>query len=356
MCFTKCAQLCGLNYFGSAWQPESDFGKTNLGDFRVLSGWRKCLHSCDRNCWVEKYKSVNQRAIQTLEKYGTTQMGVDAEGSISYPEPIARDNADKRPKPLNIEEEQFMRVFYENKLREVCSAFYFPNKIQCLEFDLIVFAPYRSLEGFFNDMEEFCGVKDDENQMLKVIFVTSFNNIMFDSLIPTQDLQETARLEVDKIMLTDAPHLFPPGQLALAALRSANEMHRVLDFEGYLRSLLARQNSENSVLLFIESLNAIDVWVRKYKFPTEKDMRHINRKLKSCLGHDEYVPYNPFYVDTRLFGFPPYVLRGFVLMIIGFVMAVRSRRRKGTNPIRVQMKLRTNRHRPLLNRIFSLAH
>lgn len=43
-------------------------------------------------------------------------------------------SADKhsRPKPLNIEEEQFMRVFYENKLREVCSAFYFPNKIQVL--------------------------------------------------------------------------------------------------------------------------------------------------------------------------------------------------------------------------------
>ncbi|KAE8678173.1 Cyclin-H1-1 [Hibiscus syriacus] len=267
---------------------------------------------------VEKYKAANQRAIQTLEKYGTTQMEVDAEGSMSYPEPIARDNADKhsRPKPLNIEEEQFMRVFYENKLREVCSAFYFPNKIQAtaliyfkrfylqwsvmehhpkhimltcvyaackieenhvsaeelgkgisqdhqmilnyemsLEFDLIVFAPYRSVEGFVNDME---------------------------------DLQETARMEVDKIMLTDALHLFPPGQLALAALRSANEMHRVLDFEGYLRSLLARQNSEHSILQFIESLNAIDVWVTKYKFPTEKDMKHINRKLKSCWGHSSH--------------------------------------------------------------------
>ncbi|KAL1147984.1 hypothetical protein V6Z11_A10G093600 [Gossypium hirsutum] len=169
---------------------------------------------------VEKYKAANQRAIQALEKYGTTQMEVDADGSLSYPEPIARDNADKhsRPKPLNIEEEQFMRVFYENKLREVCSAFYFPNKIQAtaliyfkrfylqwsvmehhpkhimltcvyaackieenhvsaeeigkgisqdhqmilnyemivsqsLEFDLIVYAPYRSVEGFVNDME-----------------------------------------------------------------------------------------------------------------------------------------------------------------------------------------------------------
>ncbi|XVF57474.1 hypothetical protein PTKIN_Ptkin06aG0208200 [Pterospermum kingtungense] len=282
---------------------------------------------------VEKYKAANQRAIQTLEKCGTTQMEVDADGSLSYPEPISRDNADKhsRPKPINIEEEQFMRAFYENKLREVCSAFYFPNKIQAtaliyfkrfylqwsvmehhpknimltcvyaackieenhvsaeelgkgisqdhqmilnyemivyqsLEFDLIVYAPYRSVEGFVNDMEEFCGAKDEENQKLK-------------------DLQETARMEVDKIMLTDALHLFPPGQLALAALRGANEMHRVVDFERYLTSILTRQNSERTISQLMESLNAINTWVRKYKFPTEKDMKHINRKLKSCWGH-----------------------------------------------------------------------
>ncbi|GMI79327.1 cyclin H;1 [Hibiscus trionum] len=305
-----------------------------MADFHTSTHRAKWIFSPQK--LVEKCKAANQRAIQTLEKYGTTQMIVDSEGSISYPEPIAKDNADKhsRPKPLNIEEEQFMRVFYENKLREVCSAFYFPNKIQAtaliffkrfylqwsvmehhpkdimltcvyaackieenhvsaeefgrgisqdhhmilkyemvvyqsLEFDLIVFAPYRSVEGFVDDMEDFCGVKDDENQMLK-------------------DLQETARMEVDKIILTDAPHLFPPGQLALAALRSANEMHRVLDFEGYLRSVLARQNSEESVLQFIESLNAIDVWVTKYKFPTEKDMKHINRKLKSCGCHSSH--------------------------------------------------------------------
>lgn len=40
--------------------------------------------------------------------------------------------ADKhsRSKPLNIEEEQYMRVFYENKLQEVCNNFHFPHKIQ----------------------------------------------------------------------------------------------------------------------------------------------------------------------------------------------------------------------------------
>lgn len=35
-----------------------------------------------------------------------------------------------RTKPLSIEEEQCIRVFYENKLQEVCNNFRFPHKIQ----------------------------------------------------------------------------------------------------------------------------------------------------------------------------------------------------------------------------------
>ncbi|EXC20624.1 hypothetical protein L484_027180 [Morus notabilis] len=286
---------------------------------------------------VDKYKAAQQRAIQTLEKYGATLMEVDADGTLSYPElqANAKENADKhsRSKPLNLEEEQFIRVFYENKLQEVCNNFHFPHKIQAtaliyfkrfflqwsvmqhhpknimltciyaackieenhvsaeelgkgisqdhqmilnnemisLEFDLIVYAPYRSVEGFIDDMEEFCGSKDDQLQALK-------------------NLHETARMEVDKIMLTDAPLLFPPGQLALAALRSSNEVHRVIDFERYLKRILTRQNSAHTMSELIESLNAIDSWVKRYKFPSEKDLKHINRKLKSCWGlssHDE---------------------------------------------------------------------
>ncbi|KAG8648278.1 cyclin-H1-1 isoform X2 [Manihot esculenta] len=141
--------------------------------------------------------------------------------------------------------------------------------LQSLEFDLIVYAPYRSVEGFINDMEEFCHATDDQIQMLK-------------------DMQATAITEVDKILFTDAPLLFPPGQLALAALRIANEMHQVLDFERYLRNILSRQNSVHTISNLTESLDAIDSWVKKYKFPTEKDMKHINRKLKSCWGHSSH--------------------------------------------------------------------
>ncbi|KAF7817905.1 uncharacterized protein G2W53_023360 [Senna tora] len=185
-----------------------------------------------------------------------------------------------RPKPLSIEEEQCIRVFYENKLQEVCNNFHFPHKIQSLEFDLIVYAPYRSVEGFVNNMEDFRKAGDELLQMLKA-------------------LQDTARLEVDKMMLTDAPLLFPPGQLALAALRNSNVLHKVLDFESYLNSIISHQNHMHTVSELIGSLNAIDSWVKKYKFPSEKELKHINRKLKSCWGlssHDEYFlyPYTPF--------------------------------------------------------------
>ncbi|OIW20078.1 hypothetical protein TanjilG_00569 [Lupinus angustifolius] len=193
---------------------------------------------------VEKYKAANQRARQVLEKCGATLMEIDADGSLSYPEPQTSAKANAAQIEL---------------------------LTQSLEFDLIVYAPYRSVEGFINDMQEFFNADDDFLQMLKT-------------------LQDTARLEVDKMMLTDTPLLFPPGQLALAALHNSNALHKVLDFDGYLSSIFSRQNPVHRESEFIESLNAINSLVRKYKFPERKEQNHINRKLESCWGlssHDE---------------------------------------------------------------------
>ncbi|XP_057981024.1 cyclin-H1-1 isoform X2 [Malania oleifera] len=284
---------------------------------------------------MEKYQAANYRAIQMLEKYGATLMEVNIDGSLSYRGP---QNAEKhsRSKPLNVEEEKFLRVFYEGKIQEVCGAFKFPHKIQAtaliyfkrfylqwsvmehhpkhimltciyaackveenhvsaeelgkgieqdhqmilnnemivyqsLGFDLIVYAPYRAVEGFIDDMVDFCQARNDQLQLLKA-------------------LHETAKAEVDKAMLTDAPLLFPPGQLALAALRRSNEVHGFLDFERYLRNILSRQHPVHTVSELAECLNAIDNWVGKLKILAAEDMKHIDRKLKSCrnrTSHDD---------------------------------------------------------------------
>lgn len=278
---------------------------------------------------LEKHEAANQRAVKMLEQYGLTRLEVDVDGSLSYPEPL--NNSVERhslPKPLNCEEEQLMRVFYEQKIQEVCGAFRFPHKIQAtaiiyfkrfylqwsvmehqpknimltciyssckveenhvsaeelgkgiqqdhqiilrnemivlqsLGFDLIVYAPYRSIEGFIEDMEDFCHARDEDQEKFK-------------------ELREAAKSEVDKIMLTDAPLLFPPGQLALAALSRSNGVLRVLDFESYMDNLLSRQHASHTIQEFADSLITIDLLIKRLKIPTAKDMRHIDRKLKSC--------------------------------------------------------------------------
>ncbi|XP_009111750.1 cyclin-H1-1 [Brassica rapa] len=296
--------------------------------------------STQRAKWVftpqklaERYKAANHRAVQFLEKCGTTQVEVDASGSLTYPtdKGDARDHSDKKLKPLSVDEERFMRAFYEAKVQEVCSAFEFPHKIQAtalqyfkrfylqwsvmqhhpkeimltcvyaackieenhvsaeeigkgikqdhhvilkyemavlqsLEFDLIVFAPYRAMEGFVANMEEFLQARDDEIQKL-------------------QSLLKAATAEADKVMLTDAPLLFPPGQLALAALRIANGILGVVDFDRYLENIVSQPNSEHTASDLSKLLDGIESLVKNYKYPSEKDMKHINRKLKSCLGH-----------------------------------------------------------------------
>ncbi|KAL4178949.1 hypothetical protein AMTRI_Chr13g84760 [Amborella trichopoda] len=280
---------------------------------------------------IEKCHAANQRALRTLEKYGSTRLEVDIDGSLSYPKPQtnARENGDGRhaiPEPLNPNEEKLMRIFYEQKIQEVCGAFGFPHKIQAtaiiyfkrfylnwsvmehdpkhimltciytsckveefhvsaeelgkgiqqdhevilnnemivlksLGFDLIVYAPYRSVDGFLNDMEDFSHALDDGK--LKA-------------------LGEATKLEVDKTMLTDAPLLFPPGQLALAALRRSNEVHKVLDFKRYLESLCSQQNGAHTSHELTKCLSAIDSVVSTLKIPEAKDMRHVDRKLKFC--------------------------------------------------------------------------
>ncbi|CAM8888705.1 unnamed protein product [Rhodiola kirilowii] len=142
---------------------------------------------------------------------------------------------------------------------------------ESIDFDLIVYAPYRSVEGFVDDMEVF--YQADNGQLQKL-----------------EDLKNTAKAEVDKSMLTEAPLLFPPGQLALAALRRSNNLHRVVDFESYLTRILARQNFAHTLSELMEALDAIDIWTAKHYIPTAEELKRIDRKVKSCLdpsSHDK---------------------------------------------------------------------
>ncbi|GJU06029.1 copper-transporting ATPase RAN1-like protein isoform X2 [Tanacetum coccineum] len=53
------------------------------------------------------------------------------------------------------------------------------------------------------------------------------------SIFAIYDLHETTKMVANKTMCTEAPLFFSPGQLALAALRRANQEHQVFDFESF---------------------------------------------------------------------------------------------------------------------------
>ncbi|KAL0317061.1 UNVERIFIED_CONTAM: Cyclin-H1-1 [Sesamum angustifolium] len=226
----------------------------------------------------EKYKDANKRAKQALEKYGATRMEVDIDGSFSYAEPQndAKDNADKhsRPKALKIEEEQLLRAFYEFKIQDVCDAFKFPRKIQAtaliyfkrfyLEWSVMehhpknimltcIYAACKAEENHVSAEELGKGIEQDHQMILNNEMLV-LQSLGFDLIVyapyralegfvsDLESLHESAKAEVDKIMRTDAPLLFPPGQ------------------------------------------------INKLETPTSKDVKHIDRKLKSCLdpsSHDK---------------------------------------------------------------------
>lgn len=308
-----------------------------MADFRTSSQRERWIFQ--PHDLMERWAAANRRAAETLAQYGTTRLTVNPlDGSYSNPEPAPNHGEGSSDvKPLSYEEEQLTRVFYEQKIQEVCAAFKFPHKIQAtaiiyfkrfylqwsvmdhhpkhimltcvyvsckveenhvsaeelgkgiqqdyqiilnnevvllksLDFDLIVYAPYRSIEGFIDDLEDFCRADNGALQRLK-------------------ELRQTAISHVDKMMLTDAPLLYTPGQLALAALHKSNDILKVLAFERYLESIFSRQHSDCLVEQFVQTINAINYLVAQLQLPTVKDMRHIDRKLKHCWdpsSHDEH--------------------------------------------------------------------
>ncbi|RLN39506.1 hypothetical protein C2845_PM01G28870 [Panicum miliaceum] len=232
-----------------------------MADFRTSS---------QRERWIfqphdltERWAAANQRAAETLAQVGSVE-----ENHVS---------AEELGKGI----QQDHQIILNNEM----------ILLKTLDFDLIVYAPYRSIEGFVDDLEGFCREDNSALQRLK-------------------ELHQTAISYADKMMLTDAPLLYTPGQLALAALHKSNDTLKVFNFERYLETIFSRQHSDCPVEQFVQSINAIHYLVKVFawlgvmqfiyksvvrvdqlKIPTVKDMRHVDRKLKHCWdrsSHDEH--------------------------------------------------------------------
>jgi len=136
--------------------------------------------------------------------------------------------------------------------------------LQGLEFELIVYTPYRSMDGFIYDLESF---------------VQRMGPAGLQAL---QELRKAAGFVVDNMMLSDAPLLYPPGQLALAGLRIANEEEPKVDFDGYLQAMPDHKRQQHPYAELIGVLDEIALLVKETKQPLESELQPIDLKLKYC--------------------------------------------------------------------------
>jgi hypothetical protein len=116
-----------------------------------------------------------------------------------------------------------------------------------------------------------------------------------------QQLQAKASSAADVLMATDAPLLFPPAQLALAALRSACR-HLGLSLSSYIHHVAAQQQAQGQgqgqgqqqaqqqgdgadarAQLLLAALDRLDAFGKAgSQKPPEEQLRGINKRARRC--------------------------------------------------------------------------
>ncbi len=90
--------------------------------------------------------------------------------------------------------------------------------MQGLKFDLIVYSPYKSIEGFFEDIKEAAAeAGSSEAAAAAAGLDPGMASLSEQQLGKARGVAYSA---ADALLLSDAPLLHAPGQLALAAVRS----------------------------------------------------------------------------------------------------------------------------------------
>ena len=163
--------------------------------------------------------------------------------------------------PPTPDEEALLRRYYEVKIQKVCQAFSLPTKVRATAVALFkrfltrtspldrshslkvtmltsIYVACKVEENYVSAEEIGKGMQEDHNKVLaaelSILASLEFQLVTYspyravDALAremiepkPSDGLAPRAHAVCDAIMLTDAPLTFPPGVLALAALRAA---------------------------------------------------------------------------------------------------------------------------------------
>ncbi|XP_059825337.1 cyclin-H [Hypanus sabinus] len=128
--------------------------------------------------------------------------------------------------------------------------------IQQLNFHLIIHNPFRPLEGFLIDLK----ARDSRLENPEV-------------------LRKTADEFLSREMMTDAGLLFPPSQIALAAIHfSASRVG--INIDSYLMECLMLKDKKECLSKLVEAIRCIKTLVKKCDPPKLEDVNVLKQKLE----------------------------------------------------------------------------
>ncbi|KAM9858368.1 cyclin-H [Aulostomus maculatus] len=136
--------------------------------------------------------------------------------------------------------------------------------IQQLNFHLVVHNPYRPMEGLLIDLK---------------------------TRYPTLDSPEMLRKHADDFLtqaaMTDAGLLFPPSQIALAAVLSSASRFG-LNLESYLTECLGLKEDKETLSKIYDSVRRMKYLLKRYEPPRPEDVNAYKQKLERI--HVEFGP------------------------------------------------------------------
>ncbi|KDD74824.1 hypothetical protein H632_c1051p0 [Helicosporidium sp. ATCC 50920] len=149
--------------------------------------------------------------------------------------------------------------------------------LSAIRYDLVVYHPYRALTGLWEDWQVWLAAQEQGA----------------DSAAPDeqtrQRVKDAALAGADVLLLSDAPLLFSPGQIALAALRSG-ALRRGLKLDGFLQHVCGqageggeKAGSANALAAVLKVLGEIDALGAQAAAPVEQEQAtRADKVLKTC--------------------------------------------------------------------------
>ncbi|TNM89747.1 hypothetical protein fugu_003981 [Takifugu bimaculatus] len=128
--------------------------------------------------------------------------------------------------------------------------------IQQLNFHLVVHNPYRPLEGLLIDLKT-----------------------RFPTLENPESLRKSSDDFLTQAAITDAGLLFPPSQIALAALLNS-ALRAGLNLESYLTECLGLKGDKEMLAKMYDSLRRIKILLKKYELPKAEEVNLYKHKLE----------------------------------------------------------------------------